>query len=133
VQKKRIAYIDGSSVGMFGYLLNGMTVISRGKELTNNQAEWNALHLLLLHLRPHSSCKVYSDSMLVVNQFNDKWRIKDPSLLALYFACKELVKRKHLKIELVWIPREMNKFGKVLERELARMRRERWRKENSKN
>jgi len=129
--EKKIAYIDGSSVGMYGYLLGEKVVISKGKELTNNQAEWNALLLLLSELPDFTSCKVYCDSMLVVNQFNCLWKIKDEELFKIFTKCKRIVLMKNLSIELVWIPREMNKFGKILDKELAKMRKKRWR--NSKN
>ena len=125
-QKRLTAYIDGSSKGLYGYWMDGKTHVVRDHPMTNNQAEWLALYYLLLDLPYYSECDVYSDSMLVVNQFNGDYQVKDEDLRRIYNSCKSLVVLKHLRVNLNWVPRKENKFGKILEKELAKERLRRW-------
>lgn len=124
--KRLVAYIDGSSKGLYGYWMEGKTHIVRDCPMTNNQAEWLALYYLLLDLPYYSKCDVFSDSMLVVNQFNGDYQVRDENLRKIYDSCKTLVTLKHLKVRLNWVPRRDNVFGKILEKELAKDRFRRW-------
>jgi ribonuclease HI len=90
---------------------------------TNNQAEYLALKELIEWLPDHSVAKVYSDSMLVVCQIGGfvnnqpvKWECRHPELKVLKANIEARIQEKDLTIHLYWIPREKNKFGKILER-----------------
>lgn len=110
------AFIDGSSNGIYGYLLRKKKRIIRDYPLTNNQAEWLAFLTLLVDLEPNSKIHVYSDSQIVVNQYYGDWETKNPNLKHLKEVCLELIKIKNLEVHLEWVRREENPFGKVLER-----------------
>jgi ribonuclease HI len=123
------AYIDGSSKGFYGYFLlpeNETFIIKENEEMTSNRAEWLALFALILDLPQEWKGKVYSDSLLIVNQFNGLFKIKDQEMKRLHDSCKELANLKKLILELIWLPREQNLFGKQLERELNKERKRRW-------
>jgi len=125
------AHIDGSSAGMYGYYLvqSKETWIVKDQPMTNNQAEWLALYSLVLDLPQGWKGTVYSDSLLIVNQFKGLYRIKDPELKRIHDSTKMLCSNKSLILNVVWIPREKNILGKKLERELAKGRKKRWKLE----
>jgi ribonuclease HI len=122
-------YIDGSSAGLYGYYetqTGKAVIIEDDMELTNNQAEWLALYALVLDLPDDWEGTVYSDSELVVNQFNGEYAIRDPELRRIAKLVRTVCESKHLRLRLVWIPREENEAGKEIERRLARRRVARW-------
>ena len=110
-EEKEIAYIDGSSLGLYGYQIRGKKTIIRDHKMTNNTAEFMALYYLLVNVPFYSSWIVYSDSQLLVNAWNGSFDLKAPHLIRLLSSCRTLVKYKHLKIDLKWIPRERNLMG----------------------
>lgn len=120
------AFIDGSSNGLYGYLLeNGKMKIVKDYPLSNNQAEWLALLTLIIDLEPNTEIQVFSDSQIVVNQFTEEWETRNETLKHLKGVCQLVVKIKKLKISLNWIPRIENKFGKVLEKKVRKARKNR--------
>ena len=84
---------------------------------TNNQAEWDALieALKLAQLRGWKEIKIYSDSQLVVEQFNDRWKVKDTNLSSSYLVAKTLEGLFDV-VDLQWISRSQNLAGIELER-----------------
>ena len=82
--------------------------------LTNNEAEYGAVLSAIKHVPKFSEVKVLSDSELVCCQFAGKWKVSDPSLIALLSQIREEIKRKELKVELTWIPRRENRAGKMI-------------------
>jgi len=117
-------YADGGSRGnpgpsSSGYVLldmSGNVVLSAGEYLgvtTNNQAEYQALKLGLehaLHDFQSREVHVYMDSMLVVNQMKNIFKIKNRDLWPIHDACRELVK-KFDKVSFDHVPRELNKLA----------------------
>ena len=123
-EKRSEAFIDGSGKGYYGYMLDGKSrILSDYSPGTNNQNEWMGLYLLLLDVPDKMKINVFSDSQLVVNQYNGKWIINSPYLQTCFSMCKVLVKLKEIDMVLTWVPRERNEFGKVLEKELRRLKR----------
>ena len=135
-------YADGGSRGnpgpsASGYVLLNMDnqpVLSRGEYLgvtTNNQAEYQALKLGLEHALHDFQARevhVYMDSMLVVNQMKNIFKVKNRDLWPIHNACVELTKKFH-KVSFDHVPRELNKLAdtevnrvmdEALEREKAR-------------
>lgn len=129
-------YADGGSRGnpgpsSSGYVLlnmNDEVILHRGEYLgvtTNNQAEYQALRLGLeraLHDFNARQVHVYMDSMLVVNQMKNIFKIKNRDLWPVHNACVELAK-KFQKVTFDHVPRELNKLAdaevnKVLDDEL---------------
>jgi ribonuclease HI/pterin-4a-carbinolamine dehydratase len=117
-------YADGGSRGnpgpsASGYVLldmGGKVVLKAGEYLgitTNNQAEYQALKLGLEHALHDFQAKeahVYMDSMLVVNQMKNIFKIKNRDLWPIHNACVELTKRFH-KVSFDHVPRELNKLA----------------------
>jgi ribonuclease HI len=117
-------YADGGSRGnpgpsASGYVLldmAGRTVFKEGKYLgvtTNNQAEYQALKLGLehaLHDYHAREVHVYMDSMLVINQMKNIFKIKNRDLWPVHNACMELVRKFH-KVNFDHVPRELNKLA----------------------
>jgi len=117
-------YADGGSRGnpgpsASGYVLldmSGQVVLRAGEYLgvtTNNQAEYQALKLGLEHaLHDYQSREVhvYMDSMLVVNQMKNIFKVKNRDLWPIHDAIKELV-TKFDKVTFDHVPRELNKLA----------------------
>lgn len=117
-------YADGGSRGnpgpsASGYVLmdmSGKVVLRAGEYLgvtTNNQAEYQALKLGLehaLHDYRAREVHVYMDSMLVVNQMKNIFKVKNRDLWPIHDAAKELVK-KFAKVSFDHVPRELNKLA----------------------
>lgn len=117
-------YADGGSRGnpgpsASGYVLmdmSGRIVLRAGKYLgvtTNNQAEYQALKLGLehaLHDYHAHELHVYMDSMLVVNQMKNIFKIKNRDLWPVHNACVDLAQRFR-KISFDHVPRELNKLA----------------------
>lgn len=117
-------YADGGSRGnpgpsASGYVLldmSGKIVLKQGEYIgitTNNQAEYQALKLGLEHAWHDFQARqvhVYMDSMLVVNQMKNIFKIKNRELWPVHNACVELVK-KFEKVSFDHVPRELNKLA----------------------
>lgn len=77
------------------------------EHFTNNEAEWLALRAALRFALTHHAkeqVQIYSDSQLVVNQFNGKWRCRIARLLTLARQCWDLAE-KLPTCTLTWAPR----------------------------
>ncbi len=117
-------YADGGSRGnpgpsASGYVLmdmSGKIVLKAGEYLgvtTNNQAEYQALKLGLEHALHDFRAReihVYMDSMLVVNQMKNIFKIKNRDLWPIHNACVELA-GKFEKVSFDHVPRELNKLA----------------------
>ncbi len=81
---------------------------------TNNEAEYWAVLEALRHpeLAEGSHLNFYLDSLLVVNQLNGLWKIKEPRLKELFLKVKEL--SSSLKVFYSYIPREQNRPADAL-------------------
>lgn len=103
-----IAIYDGTkkSLRTFGYYLG---------TLTNNMSEYMAVTLALTALLELGvkSAIIYSDSELLVNQLNGKYRVKNEKLLPLYLQVKFFL-RSFTKISFCHIMREGNKIADKL-------------------
>lgn len=130
-------YADGGSRGNPGPSASGFVLLdmagnvlqSMGEYVgitTNNQAEYQALKLGLeaaLHTFHAREVHVYMDSMLVVNQMKNIFKIKNRDLWPIHDACHELTAKFH-KVSFDHVPRELNKLAdtevnKALDAELS--------------
>jgi ribonuclease HI len=115
-----VIYSDGGSRGnpgpsSAGFVLldvNGTVVDQGGAYLgitTNNQAEYHGLRLGLERAYELGARRVnmYADSMLVVNQMNGVYSVKNRDLWAVYERIRELV-GKFEQIKFFHVPREDN-------------------------
>ena len=134
-----LIYTDGGSRGnpgpsAAGFVLvdeNG-TVVEQGGEFlgitTNNQAEYqgvkNGLEAALAYGWRSVECRV--DSMLVVNQLNGVYTIKNRELWPIHDNIKDLISQFE-KIKFVHIPRELNQLADgVVNKTLDEENRERY-------
>jgi len=130
-----VAFTDGASRGnpgeaACGFLIVGITkepkVFHLGKA-TNNIAEYQAIIKLLEFINKegikNKKIKVISDSKLVVNQINKKFKVKNKVLRALLLRVenlKEELKKKSVEIQfenksrqekgIKIVDKELNKF-----------------------
>lgn len=82
---------------------------------TNNEAEYAAVKTALQWIVAQSASQGISqvlfklDSLLVVQQLNKSWKIKEPRMLALAQSCWQLVQSLAQPIVFTHIPRTENK------------------------
>ncbi len=113
-------FIDGASRGNPGKSGIGVLINVDGKPAheirayigirTNNQAEYEALIAALnkavaLNI---GTIRIFSDSLLVANQINGLWKIKDPALKQLFREAKTLLKRFD-EVTVTHVRRELNR------------------------
>ena len=84
--------------------------------VTNNVGEYTAVLLALeaaqkLRLE---DVDILTDSQLVVEQVNGRWKVRTPHLLSFNRLAKEVLKKGGARLS--WIPREENLAGIELER-----------------
>jgi ribonuclease HI len=116
-------YIDGASRGNPGD--SGIGIIFKNNEQynfkkyigigTNNNAEYTAL-ITALEIAINSKLiklKIHTDSMLVANQINGSWKVKDPDIRILFSKAKILIE----KFSITHIRRELNSEADLLANE----------------
>ena len=103
-------------------IFNGLqpTVIPYEQPVTTNVGEYKAVILALEEARNAKlmQVKLQTDSLLVVNQVEGFWKCRKPHLLPLRDRVRELLKElenQGASVEFVWVPREENPAGRVLE------------------
>jgi len=76
---------------------------------TSNQAEYEALIAALKKAKEQrkSYLHIFSDSQLIVNQINGKWRVKNPNIVGLYREARELI-RGFSNVAVTHVRRELN-------------------------
>lgn len=109
-----VCYIDGEFSEVFSFALPGYNG-------TSNYAEWTGLleslklisqlNKLITELQQDSHFCIYSDSQLVVNQYNKTFQIKEPDLKILSQLVEQEVKQLGFRPTLIWVPREQNKVA----------------------
>ena len=111
-------YVDGGTRKSNICLVDGDKVIIKHRKngSTNNELEYYAVLYALGYVRSEykgEDVTIYSDSQLIVNQVNGKWRVTTLSLLILYSKCTSMLTNK---IKIKWISRKFNLAGIVLEK-----------------
>lgn len=129
-------YIDGScrgngtdkaigGVGIVSYkdgIKYGAMQLRLLEPVTNNEAEYAALmHAIGLIIGIDDKVIVKSDSALVVNQVNGKWRVKQDHLKQPCEICRAGLKQ-FKDITLKWIPREENQEANDLAQSITEVR-----------
>jgi len=117
-----LIYTDGSSNNKYGYLCDTLKwcKIIQEPVKTSNVAEYMAILEVMTRLAnmPQDKLKkpitILSDSELAVNQLNLIYRTTEPELRKLVIQIWQLEKHIQQPVKFVWIPRELNKIGKLL-------------------
>lgn len=99
--------------------VTGKLVKKLGKQIgraTNNVAEYSAIIEAMKFLKNFfvEEANFFSDSQLVVNQLNDRYKIKDHNLKNLIIEIKKLEQEVGGKISYHLIPREQNQQADFL-------------------
>ena len=121
--KKISIFADGGSRGnpgpsAGGYVLfdaDDRVLVDKGIYLgitTNNQAEYQALKAALEEAQRLGAgeVNVHMDSMLVINQMNGVFKVKNRDLWPIHDATKRLAKT-FKKVTFTYVPREFNKLA----------------------
>ena len=116
------AYVDGAARGNPGPAAAGVVFLKDGKTFktlsvplgpnTNNVAEYCALILALQEalIMGVRELDIFTDSELVAKQFSGEYKIKEPTLKALYSLVSHL-RGGFTKLKLSHVPREQNKLA----------------------
>lgn len=113
-------YTDGGSRGNPGPSASGYVILNMQEKplykkgiylgvTTNNQAEYNALKFGLdeCYKRDAKIINVYMDSLLIINQMNGSYKIKNRELLPINQEVKAGLSR-FKEVKFTYIPRELN-------------------------
>lgn len=119
-------FTDGGSRGNPGPSAIGYVILDMADNIikkesaylgitTNNQAEYQALKLGLEDAlnRGVKELDVYLDSMLVVNQVNGSWKMKNQELLPHHQAVRNLIPQFD-KVTFTHVPRAMNALADAM-------------------
>jgi ribonuclease HI len=139
---KYIIYTDGASFGNPGPAGAGIAIYKAGDsnkelykeyafplgKLTNNQAEYSALVLALKKIKQlvgksnikQATIEVRSDSELLVNQLNHRYKILDSKVKELFFDAWNLLV-DFGEVTFHAIPREKNTHADALSKKAASM------------
>jgi ribonuclease HI len=105
---------DGSGSG-YGWInvTTGRRGVKWSDGLTNNEAEYRGLIYALLNLRV-DSVLIHSDSQLLVSQFNGELAVREPRLRVMLRRVHLIIRERHLKVIMQWLPRNQNLAGRLL-------------------
>ena len=95
---------------------NKCVIKQRTGDLSNNHLEYLGLLYTISYVNnnySHKSIIIYTDSLLVANQMNGKWRITTEHLIPLWKKCQKYTTDS---IKVVWIKREKNLAGIELDK-----------------
>lgn len=112
---------DGGSRGNPGAAASAF-VVHEGKSLlhqegeflgqaTNNVAEYRAVQMAIIWISknyPQSAVEFFLDSLLVVNQLNGVYKIKEPTLAKMFQEIKTKIISDNLKVTFKYVPRAQN-------------------------
>ncbi|MCM8830906.1 MAG: ribonuclease HI family protein [Candidatus Omnitrophica bacterium] len=113
-------YIDGASEGNpgragIGYLIFDDEVLIKKESIylgiqTNNFAEYMSLIFALIDIfgMKDKKVEVFSDSLVLCEQINGKFKIKSKNLYPLYILAKKIISN-FTNFSLLYIDREKNK------------------------
>lgn len=95
---------------------NKCIIKQRTGDLSNNQLEYLGLLYTISYVNNNYSRKnviIYTDSLLVANQMNGKWRITTEHLIPLWKKCNKYITSN---IKIIWVRREKNLAGIELDK-----------------
>ena len=113
-------YCDGASRSNPGEASIGVSITKESKEIefisqkigiaTNNVAEYESLIAALTYCVENNfeEVSIFLDSLLVVQQVNENFKVKSDNLKELYSQCKDLMNKIN-NLEIHHVRRELNK------------------------
>lgn len=127
-------YTDGASLGNPGRIGVGYVFYREGTpvkkeglflgENTNNFAEYMAFIVALLEARAmgETRCRVYSDSQLLCEQINGRYRVKNSNIISVYALAKRVIALFD-GVEVTYVAREENREADRLAKQAAQQMR----------
>ena len=113
-------WVDGAGALLEGQKAKACVVFEDGDvkvtefdRRTNNEMEYTALIHALSDPRSDRAT-VSTDSQLLVGQLTKGWKVRAANLVPLNQRARALLAER--RATLVWVPREVNRAGKVLEK-----------------
>ncbi len=113
-------YCDGASRSNPGEASIGVSITKESKEIefisqkigiaTNNVAEYESLIAALTYCVENNfeEVSIFLDSLLVVQQVNENFKVKSDNLKELYSQCKDLMNKIN-NLQIQHVRRELNK------------------------
>ncbi len=105
-------------------LMSAKGVAGEGPDMTNNVAEYTGLIHAMKSLRKTvgsgDSVTIQGDSQLVIRQLKGEYKVRSSRLRPLYLdavALMEELTRNGVRVESVWVPRELNERADTLSHE----------------
>ena len=108
------ALLDGQVAKTCVVFEDGDVKVTRYGRATNNEMEYTALIHALSDPRSDGAT-IYTDSQLLVGQLTKGWNVRAENLQPLNERAKALLEKR--RASLIWVPREENRAGKVLEKD----------------
>lgn len=127
-------YVDGSP-SRLGYMAmterraesgkvisTAKPVIINSSSATSNIAEYRAVYEAIKGCKSMKvegqkimSLEIISDSMLIVNQLNGEYAVRDPKMQKWYDKIMNIMNAPNVPIiTVLWVPRKRNKMGRIL-------------------
>jgi len=129
--RKFFVYTDGASRGNPGKSAIAFLIFDHSKKIifkykkflgiaTNNEAEYQAVLLALKKLLDLKIKKAifFLDSLLVVKQLNNKFKVKDERMQRFYLEIKKIIFQNGIDAKFQYIKREENKQADKLVNEV---------------
>ncbi len=107
------ALLEGQRAKTCVVFEDGDTEVTSFDRGTNNEMEYRALLQALSDDRS-AGATIHTDSQLLVGQLTKGWKVNAENLRPLHAEARDRVARQNAT--LVWVPREQNRAGKVLEK-----------------
>lgn len=82
---------------------------------TNNEAEYLTL-IYYLEKFGKDNTRIYSDSQMLVKQLNGLWKVNSSLSYYRWFSMSKHLLSSFSNVILIWIPREQNLAGYILEK-----------------
>ena len=116
-----VIYIDagtknGGRICLVDLQKNKCIIKQRKGELSNNQLEYLGLLYAISYVNnnyPRKNIIIYTDSLLVANQINEKWRVTTDYLIPLWYKCMKYIGNT---TKVIWLKREKNLAGIELDK-----------------
>jgi len=112
--------VDGSGDGHSIALFPGEEVFfAYEKGASNNDAEFNAVILALENLPPRAHARISTDSQVVVWHLSARHTRRNANYIRKKAQIEDLIACRHLKVEILWIPRKENRADRFLKHYIA--------------
>jgi len=107
-------YVDGSDKYSISGIVGDKVFYEKVKAKSSVHTEYLAIEKAISMLENNASAVIYSDSQVVINQLKHEYGINKEHLRESALRIWSMISEKNLNIRFEWIPRKLNKAGKIL-------------------